>query len=156
MLNITPASAPGDSLLRRLAVHFDPAGRTLERGGRQRRLAPREARLLTVLLGFETGAVIGREELLDAIWGDGDVCDDALTVLVSRLRRHFDRLGVNEEVIQTVPRRGYRLGNCPVSQGPWQDARRSARLPNRLGLAALAVSMLALTVACLALIRVAG
>lgn len=156
MLNITPASAPGDSLLRRMAVHFDPTARTLERGGRRRRLAPREAKLLTVLLGFETGQVVGRDDLLDAIWGDGDVCDDALTVLVSRLRHHFDRLGVNEEVIQTVPRRGYRLGHCRVSQGPWQDARRGARVHIGLGLAALAVSLLALTIASLALIRVAG
>lgn len=154
MLDFTPVSTPGDSLLGRLSIHFDVSARTLERGGRQRRLAPREARLLSVLLSHESGMVVGRGELLDAIWGDGDVCDDALTVLVSRLRRHFDRLGVDEEVIRTVPRRGYCLGHCRVSQGPWHDERRGARPHNGLGLVALAVSTLALAVACLAFMRV--
>ncbi len=154
MLDIMPVSAPGDSLLGQLSIHFDASARTLERGGRRRLLAPREARLLTVLLSYESGIVVGRGDLLDAIWGDGDVCDDALTVLVSRLRRHFDRLGVDEEVIRTVPRRGYCLGHCRVSQGSWHDERRGVRPHNGLGLAALAVSTLALAVACLAFMRV--
>lgn len=142
--------------LLRLGVVFDPETRLLQRGGRRRNLAPREAELLAVLLRSETGRVFGRCELLDAIWGDGEVCDDALTVLVSRLRRHFERLGIREAVIETVPRRGYRLGACAESSGSLREARRDGRLGRTLGVAALVVSMFSLGVSCIALVLVAG
>lgn len=134
---------------------FDSQTRTLERGGRRRQLAPREAALLSVLLGTQAGAVIRRDDLLDAIWGDGEVCEDALTVVVSRLRRHFHRLGINEAVIETVPRCGYRLGSCEGSNGGLREARRDGRLGRMLGLAALVVSSVSLAVSCLALLMAA-
>lgn len=151
MASVLPLIEPGHPLLKRMGVVFDPETRTLERGGRRRHLAPREAALLLVLLNAEAGAVIARNDLLDAIWGDGEVCEDALTVVVSRLRRHFGRLGVDEPVIKTVPRRGYRLGECAGALGGLREARREVRMGRMLGLAALAVSGLALVLSCLAL-----
>lgn len=142
--------------MRCLQIDFDVDSRTLERGGRSRHLAPREAELLAALLRSGPGAVIPREKLLDAIWGDGDVCEDALTVIVSRLRRHFARLGIDEPVIETVPRRGYRLGDCEGSLGGLRDARRDGRWGRNLGVAALAISVLALGVSCLALLLAFG
>lgn len=139
-------------LLRRFQIDFDGDSRTLERGGRSRHLAPREAELLAALLQSKPGEVISRSELLDTIWGDGEVCEDALTVIVSRLRRHFDRLGIDEPVIETVPRRGYRLGDCGGSLGGLHEARRDGRLGRGLGLAALVISVLALAVSCIALL----
>lgn len=152
MTTITPLSGPGHPLLRRLEVVFDPESRSLQRGGRRRLLAPREAELLIALLGSEPGEVVRRNDLLEAIWGDGEVCEDALTVIVSRLRRHFGRLGVDEPVIQTVPRRGYRLGGFEGPASRWREARREGRMNRTLGLAAVAVSVLALAVSCLALL----
>lgn len=139
-------------LLGRFQISFDPFSRTLERGGRSRHLAPREAELFAALLQSRPGEVISRNELLDAIWGDGDVCEDALTVIVSRLRRHFDRLGIDEPVIETVPRRGYRLGSFDCSLGGSREARRKGGVSRTLGLAALVVSVLALSVSCIALL----
>ncbi|WP_376697287.1 winged helix-turn-helix domain-containing protein [Wenzhouxiangella sp. EGI_FJ10305] len=143
-------------MLSRLQIDFDVDSRTLERGGRSRHLAPREAELLAALLQSKPGEVISRNQLLDAIWGDGDVCEDALTVIVSRLRRHFDRLGIDEPVIETVPRRGYRLGDCGGTLGGLREARRDGRRGRNLGLAALAVSVLALGVSSLALLLAYG
>lgn len=139
-------------LLRRLQIDFDVDSRTLERGGRSRHLAPREAELLAALLQSKPGDVISRSELLDTIWGEGEVCEDALTVIVSRLRRHFDRLGIDEPVIETVPRRGYRLGDRGGSLGGLREARRNGRLGRGLGLVAVVFSLLALAVSCIALL----
>jgi hypothetical protein len=153
--SVVPIVRSAHPLLERLGVVFDSDTRTLERCGRRRQLAPREAALLSVLLRSQAGAVIRRDDLLDAIWGNGDVCEDALTVIVSRLRRHFDRLGIDEPVIETVPRCGYRLGSCQGSSGGLREARRDGRLGRTLGLAALVVSALALAVSCLALVLAA-
>lgn len=143
-------------LLRRLQIDFDVDSRTLERGGRSRHLAPREVALLAALLQSKPGEVVSRNELLDAIWGDGEVCEDALTVIVSRLRRHFDRLGIDEPLIETVPRRGYRLADCGSPLGGLREARRDGRRGRNVGLAALLVSFLALGVSCLALLLAFG
>jgi hypothetical protein len=143
-------------LLGRLELAFDPQSRTLARGGRRRHLAPRESEVLAALLRAEAGRVIARNELLDAVWGPGDVCEDALTVIISRLRRHFQRLGIDEPVIETVPRRGYRMGECENAAGGWREARRDGRLGRTLGLASLVLSALAVSVSCLALLVAMG
>lgn len=151
MASIASFAGSGHPLLERLEVAFDPVSRTLARGGRHRHLAPREAGVLAALLRAEAGQVIGRAELLDAVWGDGDVCEDALTVIVSRLRRHFDRLGVGDPVIETVPRQGYRLGACRDEVRGWREARRHGWLGIGLGFSALLLSSCALVIASLAL-----
>lgn len=156
MNDIAPVLIPAHPFLDRLAVVFDSGARTLGRGGRSRHLAPREAELLAALLRAPAGEVVSRNELLDAVWGDGEVCEDALTVIVSRLRRHFERLGIDEPVIETVPRRGYRLGACRGGAVGFREARRHARIDRMIGLVALGLSVVALGVACLALGAAAG
>jgi DNA-binding winged helix-turn-helix (wHTH) protein len=137
-------------LLERLGIDYDADGRTLRQGGRERHLAPREAAVFDSLLETGEGEVVSRSVLLDAVWGDGEVCEDALTVIVSRLRRHFLKLGIRESVIETVPRKGYRLGHCPQT-GARLDARRDGRLAMSLGLLALGLSTLALALSGLSL-----
>lgn len=156
MASVVLLSEPGHPVLGRLAVVFDSESRLLERGGRQRHLAPREAGVLAVLLRSEPGEVVCRNDLLDAVWGEGEVCEDALTVIVSRLRRHFQKLGVDEPVIETVPRRGYRLGRCEAPSGGFRDARREDRVGRMVGLIALGVSALALAMSFVAVLIVSS
>jgi TolB-like protein/tetratricopeptide (TPR) repeat protein len=62
------------------------------------------------------GRVIGKDELLDAVWSDVIVTEDSLTQAISELRRELDA-----GVLRTVPRRGYMLDLqpvVPVSNGP--------------------------------------
>jgi hypothetical protein len=149
-------AGPEHPLLERLELAFDLQSRTLSRGGRSRHLAPRESELLATLLQAEAGRVVSRIDLLDAVWGQEEVCEDALTVIVSRLRRHFQQLGVDHTVIETVPRRGYRLGGYETAAGGWRDARRDGRLGRTLGLASLVLSALAVSLSCLALLMAMG
>ena len=71
-------------------------------------LGQRERSVLEVLLDAG-GAVVPKSRLLRDIWGGADVADDhAVEVAIGRLRRGLGRAG---GVVQTVPRRGYRLAS---------------------------------------------
>jgi len=62
-----------------------------------------------VVLARHAGHVVSRDELLEAVWGDRVVSDDAVSRCIYQLRRHLARAGGRRTVIQTLPRRGYRL-----------------------------------------------
>lgn len=65
--------------------------------------------LLRYLLSH-SGEVVRKEELLDAVWPGVIVVDASLATAVSKLRKV---LGGEQEIIQTVPRVGYRI-SVPV------------------------------------------
>ena len=78
-------------------------GTTVVLGDRTVELSPRERDVLEAL-GREPGRVVGKADLLRALWGDGD--PHTVEVTVARLRR---RLGPPGRSLRTVPRRGYVL-----------------------------------------------
>lgn len=68
----------------------------------------------TPLLMFKTliskpGEVISKDELIENVWPDRVVGDDALSQTISRLRRALGDNSKHPQYIQTVPRKGYRL-----------------------------------------------
>ncbi|GAB5534898.1 MAG: hypothetical protein Rubg2KO_11470 [Rubricoccaceae bacterium] len=70
-----------------------------------------EPRVMAVLchLAHHAGRVVTRDELLNAVWTDVVVNEDALTRAVSELRKLFGDDPRSPQVIQTVRGRGYRL-----------------------------------------------
>ncbi|QQS40626.1 MAG: winged helix-turn-helix domain-containing protein [Acidobacteriota bacterium] len=68
----------------------------------------KEIELLAVLTE-QGGEVVTKEVLLDRVWADSFVEESNLSRHVYRIRKAFQELGVSEELIQTVPRRGYRF-----------------------------------------------
>ena len=59
------------------------------------------------LLAAEAGKVVTKERLIDTVWGETFVTDDSLVQCIADIRRAIgDR---DHKVIQTLPRRGYRL-----------------------------------------------
>ncbi len=80
----------------------------LEVGGRSHRLEPRLAGVLDLLVR-RGGAPVTRDEFLDSVW-DEDGSDEALNQAISRLRRLLGRA----DLIQTLPRVGYRLAIDPA------------------------------------------
>ena len=79
-------------------------------------LSPVESRLVAVLIA-RFGAVVGRAELMDAVWPHERPPRNALDVHISRLRR---RLGNLDLAITTVRGRGYLLE--ALSEGGQQVA----------------------------------
>ncbi len=64
---------------------------------------------LLVALTDNAGEVVTKRELMDSVWEDSFVEESNLSRHIYRLRKIFEELGETEEMIQTVPRRGYRF-----------------------------------------------
>jgi Tol biopolymer transport system component/DNA-binding winged helix-turn-helix (wHTH) protein len=81
-----------------------PAGRT--------QLDPRVMDVL-VSLARQAGTVVHREDLLREVWHGAIVTDDALSRCIYQLRRHLTEAGgaSSRSLLETLPKRGYRL-NC--------------------------------------------
>jgi DNA-binding response OmpR family regulator len=86
-------------------VRLDPAAREVRRGEQQINLTPREYGLLELLMR-NPGRVIGRETILESVWGYGcEVNENTLEAFVRLLRLKID---VREpKLIHTVRGVGY-------------------------------------------------
>jgi len=104
-------------------------GRLIHRGsGRSVHLRPKAAQLLAYLLDH-SGTVLPREQLVAAVWETETVVDyeAGLAALIRDLRQAIRSLGEPEDLIETVPRRGYRLaakvrheaGSRWMERRPW-------------------------------------
>ncbi len=71
-------------------------------------LPPKEIELLAVLTEFP-GEVVSKRELMDRLWSDSFVEESNLSRHVYRIRKTFEKYGEGHDIIQTVPRRGYRF-----------------------------------------------
>lgn len=126
---------------------FDAVGRHLHGPGGSRHLTPREAAVLACLVEAGSGSPVSRKVLLDRVWADSEVGDEALSVVISRLRNHLRRAGVGGAVIRTVPKTGYMLIDDISSAAPTRGDRRTGQDLRERRLAGLAMVL-----ACAALI----
>lgn len=97
-----------DSALYRFdEFQLDPIrGVVLGSDGVELHLRPKAFALMRYLLD-NPGRLLGREELLDALWPDVVVTDDSLTQCMSDLRHAFGPRA--PKVLRTIPKRGYML-----------------------------------------------
>ncbi len=89
-------------------VEVWPDRNLLARNGSEIRLEPKVMALLCVLAGAP-GRVFSREELIEAVWGVEFGGDESLSRAASLLRKGFKDAGGEGEILETVPKRGYRL-----------------------------------------------
>ena len=70
-----------------------------------------------VCLAQYAGKPVSKDKLLESVWPDGFVTEDVLKHSISELRRVFGDDAQNPAIIQTIPKRGYRLvAKVSVSQ----------------------------------------
>jgi len=90
---------------------LDVEHKVLRRGGEIVPLPLKAVELLIVLLE-NRGEVVSKSELLEAVWEETYVEESVLSNNVYILRKTLSELGAGKNLIQTVPRRGYRfVGN---------------------------------------------
>ncbi len=77
-------------------------------------IEPKVIEVLVCLAGHP-GEVIAKKEILRTVWRDVYVSQDALLYAISELRKAFGDDARAPRVIETIPRRGYRL-IAPVTQ----------------------------------------
>jgi TolB-like protein len=86
----------------------EPGLNTISRNGATIHLEPKVMGVL-VCLAQHAGEPLLKEKLIEAVWPDTFVTDDVLKRSVSELRRGFEDDAREPKVIQTIPKRGYRL-----------------------------------------------
>ncbi|MCP4547213.1 MAG: hypothetical protein GY835_12210 [bacterium] len=69
-------------------------------------------------LAREPGKVVSRRELLNEVWRDVVVCEEALTRAISELRTALGDKPGSPKYIQTIRKGGYRLLQEPVTPAP--------------------------------------
>lgn len=87
---------------------FDESRHLLRRGNRERRLEPKAVAVLARLVRAD-GAVVSKEELLEAAWADRYVTEEVLTNAIYQLRKALEDDARDPTYIETIPKRGYRL-----------------------------------------------
>ena len=85
-----------------------PSLNTVSRNGASFHLQPKAMEVL-VSLARQPGEVLPKDQLLKTVWADTFVTDDVLIRSISELRRVFEDDAREPKVIQTIPKRGYRL-----------------------------------------------
>ena len=103
-----PAAQP-PAVLFRGPLRIELERRRVLVGEQEIPLRPKEYGLL-VALAFEPGRVFGRQDLLDAVWGEDVIVDDrTVDVHISWLRGKLSCAGLDAQAIQTVYGAGYRF-----------------------------------------------
>ena len=113
--------------------------------GREEALEPRVMQVLVVLVQAG-GAPVSRDELIASCWGGRVVSSDAITRVVSILRKLARDIGGGSFEVETLNKVGYRLRATPVPVDPPEIAppELAAIAPNRRGLLAWGAGGLAL------------
>jgi Tol biopolymer transport system component/DNA-binding winged helix-turn-helix (wHTH) protein len=118
-------------------VVVDTTAFRAERRGALIPLEPKAFDLLVLLLERE-GRLVTKQEILDVVWPDTAVTDNALTRIVAHLRKALDDDARAARYIETVPTRGYRWltpvrrdegsperPSAPGRSTPYRDRRRA-------------------------------
>lgn len=96
-----------------------PQRRVIERGEKSVHIKPKPMAVLECLLAAG-GEPVTRNELFDTVWPGGEVSDDTLTRCVVELRKAFGDTARDHQVIETIPKLGFRLVPpvTPLEQEP--------------------------------------
>ena len=115
------------------AWRVQPQLNSVTSDGKTIRLEPKIMGVL-VRLAQRTGEVVPKEQLVQEVWRDTFVTDDVLIRCISELRKTFGDNAGRPTVIETIPKRGYRL-LIPVQWGEATPGPASGvTIPSRLEL----------------------
>jgi TolB-like protein/DNA-binding winged helix-turn-helix (wHTH) protein/Tfp pilus assembly protein PilF len=87
---------------------IQPSINTISQNGTSTRVEPKVMEVL-VCLSLRPGEPVSKERLLQTVWPDTFVSEDVLKRSVSELRRVFRDDPRESQIIETIPKRGYRL-----------------------------------------------
>jgi DNA-binding winged helix-turn-helix (wHTH) protein/tetratricopeptide (TPR) repeat protein len=114
---------------------IDPVNELVYRGAEKIRLRPKTFALLCQL-AEHPGRLVTKADLLNAIWKNYNVGDEALKHCVAEIRRVLGDDAETPKYIETVHRRGYRfvgkIDSSPHSNESGAAASQRPALPNRL------------------------
>ena len=127
------------------SVLIEPADCVIRNeAGQEEALEPRVMQVLVVLVRAK-GAPVSRDELIASCWNGRIVSNDAVTRVISILRKLARDIGGGSFEVETLNKVGYRLRTTLASVNPPQTAQPEHAIfaPNRRGLIALGAGGLA-------------
>ncbi len=89
-------------------IVVDAAAHTLSRAGQEQTVEPKAFAVLLILLR-RAGELVGRDELLDQVWGHRHVTPGVLTRVIAQLRSALGDDSQRPRFIQTQHALGYRF-----------------------------------------------
>ena len=104
---MTEQTLPENGYFRLGDYYVDVGDHRVFHGDQSRHLEPKAVHVL-YQLALCAGETVSRQELMDKVWHGRVVIDDALTRIISQLRLTFND-SKTRQIIQTVPKKGYRL-----------------------------------------------
>jgi TolB-like protein/DNA-binding winged helix-turn-helix (wHTH) protein/tetratricopeptide (TPR) repeat protein len=87
---------------------IEPTLNRISQNGATNHLEPKIMQVLVCLARAEN-AVVSKQQLIDEVWKGTFVTDDVLTRAISVLREAFGDDARDSQIIQTIPKQGYRL-----------------------------------------------
>lgn len=89
---------------------FDRTGQRIVGGDLSEQLTPIEFRLLDHLAGAR-GSIVSTQDLLEHVWHytQADASTEVVRSHLKNLRAKIRRVNAGQDIIETIPRRGYRL-----------------------------------------------
>lgn len=93
-------------------VSADPVGNTFRGSNEEIQVEPQVMRLF-VYFYQNQGQTLTRQNLLDHCWDQNFVSDEALTQVISKLRKTLKQAGIESSCLKTVSRSGYQLVPLP-------------------------------------------
>ena len=87
---------------------IDPLACEISRGGKTVKLEPKVMDLL-VFMSQKPGEALSREEIEENVWQGMVIGYDALTNAIIKLRKAFEDSARSPSIIETLPKKGYRL-----------------------------------------------
>ena len=88
--------------------HIDPSACQISQGDKSVKLEPKVMDLL-VYMSQRPGEVLTRDDMEENVWQGMVIGYDALTNAIIKLRKAFDDNARNPSIIETLPKKGYRL-----------------------------------------------
>ncbi len=70
---------------------------------------PLKAIEVLCVLVENSGRLVTKDEIFDRVWNDSFVEESVLTQNIYRLRKAFEKYGIEKDLIKNIPRRGYRF-----------------------------------------------
>lgn len=137
-----------------------PALNQISTNGKTNRVEPKAMQVLLQLA--KAGGLVNKERLISAVWPDVFVSDDVLPGCIASLRRAFDESARNPQVIETIPKSGYRIlppvewcngTSVPASSAILPPTRKISRRWALIAIAVVACTVVALAAWGLALRR---
>jgi DNA-binding winged helix-turn-helix (wHTH) protein len=117
---VSEALSDGERTVSFAGFVFEPARQELRKADAVIPLSPKSLALLRYFLAHE-GRVLGKDELIQALWGAVVVTDDSLVQCVKDLRTALG--DKDQQIIKTLPRRGY-MFDAPGDDRPATARRR--------------------------------